>query len=252
MSERLTKLGIKQVIRLEWMDYVLELLLSRMNPDEVREALEDYLIDKKQSGGFGERGREAFKMSLTILMNIWITPDEELLPLRDACLEFARKETSKTLILHWVMISTAYPFWQSVADVFGQLFTYQEVIAKKQIIQRIKQVYGDRQTVSRYARYVISSMIAWGILDYAERIGYYVQNRKFEIHDQNLVSLLYESILLNNNKFQMNYSKITNAGSLFPFIFETPAVGTITQTNPRIRILASGFSGSILEITNES
>ena len=56
-KSRFDKVGIKQVIRLEWMDRCLSLLLSGMSASEIRKDLIDYLADKKQSGGTGERGK---------------------------------------------------------------------------------------------------------------------------------------------------------------------------------------------------
>jgi hypothetical protein len=58
MSKRHEKIGIKQVIRLEWMDHVLNMLLAGMEPESIRADLKSYLADKKQSGGTGERGKK--------------------------------------------------------------------------------------------------------------------------------------------------------------------------------------------------
>lgn len=149
MTNRLDKLGIKQVIRLEWMEYTLQLLLSNMASKEIRNELVDYLEDKKQSGGIGSRGNKTYTMAVNILMQAWVTPAVELIQLRDACIEYARGNSNSNMLLHWVMIGSAYPFWQNTASVMGRLFEFQKVIAKQQIVNRLKEVYGDRQTVSR-------------------------------------------------------------------------------------------------------
>ncbi|MBT4089535.1 MAG: hypothetical protein HOE30_13690, partial [Deltaproteobacteria bacterium] len=51
MSARHDKIGIKHVIRLEWMDKTLDMMLAGMSPKEIRKELDVFLSDKKQSGG---------------------------------------------------------------------------------------------------------------------------------------------------------------------------------------------------------
>lgn len=252
MNDRLTKLGIKQVIRLEWMAYTLELLLAGMGPDAIRDELEAFLEDKKQSGGIGERGNKTYTMAVHILMKAWVDPDDELVILRDACLGYAKDNPKNHLVLHWIILSSAYPFWFNVAKVFGQLFTYQDIVAKTQVIKRLMEIYGDRQTVSRNARYVIRSFIAWGIIDYSDRTGYYVRKESINIDDDYLVSLLYEGILLNTYDFRLLYQKISDSHALFPFSFSRPPADVISRINPRISLFANGYSGSALMIDSEN
>ncbi len=40
----------------------------------------------------------------------------------------------------------------------------QDQVTQTQTVNHLKELYGDRQTVSRYARCVIRSFIAWGAL----------------------------------------------------------------------------------------
>jgi hypothetical protein len=248
MSNRLTKLGIKQVIRLEWMEFTLSLLLAGLGEDEIRNELDAYLEDKKQSGGIGDRGDKTYTMALYILMKTWVSPVDELISLRNACLNYAREKTKNHFVLHWIMLSTAYPFWHNVTRVLGNLFTYQDIVAKKQVIKRLKEIYGDRQTVSRNARYVITSMIAWEIIDYSDRTGYYIQKEPISIIDDYLISLLYEGILLNTSDFRSSYQNITDSKAHFPFLFSKPTMERITRVNPRISVLANGYSGTLLTL----
>ena len=106
-------------------------------------------------------------------------PDKEIKQFRDVALVHANKISVKERMpLHWAMISAAYPFWAGVAKHVGRLLNLQDQITKKQIIQRLKEQYGDRQTISRYARYVIRSFVAWGVLNDTHAKGVYVQDKK--------------------------------------------------------------------------
>ena len=51
MGSRHEKIGIKQLIRLEWMDNVLSMLLAGMSETLIRQELDVYLSIHKPSGG---------------------------------------------------------------------------------------------------------------------------------------------------------------------------------------------------------
>src|SRR5665647_1684878 len=105
MSKRHEKIGIKQVIRLEWMDHVLNMLLAGMEPESIRAELKNYLADKKQSGGTGERGEKTYLMAIGPL-SAWFDPESELVDFRDHALMTASKLQQKQwLPLHWAILS---------------------------------------------------------------------------------------------------------------------------------------------------
>ncbi len=236
MSPRHEKIGIKHVIRLEWMDKTLDMMLAGMAPTDIRKELDEFLCDKKQSGGIGERGKEAYKKAVTNLMLTWCTPEKEIIPFRDAVLALVKKTpVSERLPLHWAMINAVYPFWFGVANQIGRLLNLQDQITKKQIIQRLKEQYGDRETISRFARYVIRSFVAWGILEDASIKGNYIQARKFPTTPQQ-VAILAESILLSSPESPLALKSVIHSPSLFPFDI-SPVTGDYLQKNsPRILV----------------
>ncbi|MCK5164704.1 MAG: hypothetical protein KAQ72_13350 [Desulfobacula sp.] len=236
MSARHEKIGIKHVIRPEWMDKILDMMLAGMSPKEIRNELDEFLSDKKQSGGTGERGKEAYKKAVTNLMLTWCTPEKELIPFRDAVLAIAKTTpVSERLPLHWAMISAAYPFWYGVAKQIGRLLNLQDQITKKQIIQRLKEHYGDRETISRFARYVIRSFVAWGILKDASIKGNYIQAMRIPTNQQQ-IAILTESILLSTPESPLALKNVMESASLFAF--ETsPITGDYLLKNcPRINV----------------
>jgi len=79
-------------------------------------------------------------------MKIWVSPDPGLIPFRDASLAFLREHPSMALVVHWGMISAIYPFWFNVARQTGRLLALQDQVTQTQIINRLKEQYGDRQT----------------------------------------------------------------------------------------------------------
>ena len=69
-------------------------------------------------------------------MKIWVSPDPELVPFRDASLAFLREHPSMTLAVHWGMISAVYPFWFNVARQTGRLLALQDQVTQQQIINQ--------------------------------------------------------------------------------------------------------------------
>ena len=248
MADRLKKIGIKQVVRLEWMERSLQMLLADMKPEEIKLELFDYLENRKQSGGIGDRGIKTFPMAINILMQSWVKPHLDIVPLRDACLEYASNDPSSNKLIHWVMISTAYPFWFQTSNVIGRLFGLQEIISKQQIIKRLKEIYGDRQTVARNARYVIRSFVAWDIIKDTDKRGYYCADDAFNTEEEYLISLLCECNLLNTRDGKLPFSSMINSPAFFHFPHPDTAPGTIDNLNPRIGITLNGIDDSIFSI----
>jgi len=150
MGKRHEAIGIKQAIRFEWMQKAANLLLAGLDAKTIRQELHEFLADRKGNGSEGERSDQTRTFVVNNLMKIWVSPDPELIPFRDASLAFLRENPSMALAVHWGMISAVYPFWFNVARQTGRLLALQDQVTQTQIINRLKEQYGDRQTVSRY------------------------------------------------------------------------------------------------------
>ena len=146
------------------------------------------------------------------------------------------------------LISAAYPFWFNVARQVGRLLNLQDQITKQQIVRRLKEQYGDRQTVSRITRYVIRSFVAWGVLKDTDKKGCYGRGDILRIHDQRTASLLIEGALhtLPEGKSSAN-DLHANPGF---FIFEFPIVTgeLIAQDNQRIDVMRFGVDEEIVTL----
>ena len=155
------------------MDRVVQLMLAGMSEAKIRNELDEFLKTQKQSGGTGQRGEKTYGMAVSILAS-WFSPDSDLIALRDDVLMLARNlPIEQWLPLHWLVISASYPFWFNVAKQVGRLFNLQDQITQAQVFGRIKEQYGDRETVARNARYTMRSFVAWGILKDSETKGCY-------------------------------------------------------------------------------
>lgn len=242
MKSRQDKIGIKQVIRLEWMDKTLDMFLAGMSSDEIRIELSQYLANKRQSGGTGERGEKTYVIAIGILMQTWCKPDVDIKALRDDALAFARQIKIKDrLPLHWAMISASYPFWAEVAKQTGRLLNLQNQVTQQQIVKRLKEQYGDRPTISRYARYVIRSFISWGILNDTERKGCYKRCVPIEILTNKELLILIESSLLTFPEGMSALGVLLNSPSFFPFNLPVISGDLIAHNSSRITVVRYGI-----------
>ena len=249
-SSRYDKIGIKQVIRLEWMDKALDLLLAELPTKDIRSELMEYLSNKKQSGGEGQRGKEAIIKALSILMQAWCTPAKEITALRDDCLSVARKiPQNKRLFLHWSMISAAYPFWLSTAKQTGRLLKLQDQTTQKQIVSRLKEQYGDRETIARYGRYVVRSFIAWGVLKDTKAKGFYAKGTQQIISSQTNALLLFESSLLSIPEGKSTIRSLLSSPGLFPFSLPNLSGDLISMKSPRLEIVHHGLDDEIVKLS---
>lgn len=248
MGKRHDKLGIKQTIQKQWMDRVLRLLLAGMSETEIRSDLDKYLATQKQSGGFGERGEKTYGIAIGILAS-WFSPSNEILRFRDAALPLAQELSEEMwLPLHWAVISATYPFWFNVAKQVGRLLNLQEQITQTQVFNRIKEQYGDRETVARNARYTVRSFVAWGVLKDTSVKGCYEKGLSFSIPDQKLGILMLEAALYAVPEGKGTLSLLCNHPAFFPFLFPTLTAEFIARHADRIDVIRHGLDDILLKL----
>lgn len=233
-KSRFDKVGIKQVIRLEWMDRCLSLLLSGMSATEIRKDLIDYLADKKQSGGTGERGDKTYIIAIGILA-AWFDPSPELIDLRDRLLLKAKNcSVENWLPLHWAMMIAAYPFWYNVAIQTGRILALQDKVTQKQIFDRLVERYGERATVLRNARYAVRSFVAWGVLVDTEIKGRYKKNEPLAISDPQIMAMLFEAMLISTPEHKAPLRSLMASPALFPMYLAMDVAQQSIASNPRL------------------
>lgn len=248
MGNRHELIGIKQVIRLEWMEKAVNLLLAGLDTKTIRQELHEFLSDRKGNGTVGERSSQTRIFVVNNLMNIWGSPDPKLIPFRNASLELLREKPSMAMAVHWGMISAAYPFWFNVARQTGRLLALQDQVTQTQIINRLKELYGDRQTVSRYAQFVIRSFVAWGTLKDSITKGCYEKAVPVNIADANLAILMFESALLATPGAKGTFLLFLNNPAFYPFQLPRITGDVVSQRNERINVVRYGLDDELLQL----
>ena len=245
--KRYSTIGIKQIVRIEWMEKTSNLLLSGLSNDEIRQELKIYLIDKMGNGSTGERSEEASRFSVNILMNTWIVPDKCLVDFRDSGIDLLKILPKEDRVaVHWGMICATYPFWYNVANQIGILLNLQETISAQQITQRVIENYGDRPTVSRNARFVTRSIYYWNMLREKEKCGNYSRGIVRKINSVPLLAWLIEAQLHSIPEGRLPLSVIQKNPAFFAF--DIPYFhGNMSQfSNNRIEIIKNGYTDELV------
>ena len=248
MGKRHETIGIKQTIRLEWMQKAANLQLSGLDARTVRQELHKFLTERKGDGSEKKRSDQTRTFVVNNLMKIWVSPEPELIPFRDASLAFLRDHTSMGLAVHWGMISAVYPFWFNVAQKAGRLLALQDQVAQTQIINRLKEQYGDRRTVSCYACFVIRSFIAWGALKDSEAKGCYEKSTPVNVADSDLAILMFESALHAIPEAKASMGLLLNNPAFFPFQLPMTTGGFISRRSDRIDVVRHGLDDELLKL----
>ncbi len=250
MGKRHEAIGIKQTIRIEWMQKTADFLLAGLDAKAIRKELHEFLSDQNGNGSEGIRSAQTRTFAVNNLMKVWVSPDPELLYFRDASLVFLREHPSKGLAIHWGVMSATYPFWFNVARQTGRLLALQHQVTQAQIINRIKEQYGDRQTVFRYARYVLRSFVIWGVLKDSGAKGCYEKSVPVNIADSNLAILIFQAALHATPEGKGELGLLLNNPAFFPFYLPTIAADFVSQHSDQIDVVRYGLGDELLKLSH--
>lgn len=244
MSSRQVSLGIKQTLRLEWLEKAAFLQLSGMDPDSIRQELHQFLSHKTGSGDFKERGETSRSQAVNILKKVWITPESELKSLRDRALAFLQENPEDARAIHWCMVSAAYPFWFQVATQTGRLLTLQSLVTQKQVLNRLKEQFGDREAVGRTTRHVLRSFVAWGVLKDTKVKGCYERTKPIQVGHPLLAVFLLESALCAIPSGRIVLEQLKALPALFPFNLPYLSGESVGQRTNPIQVVRYGLEES--------
>lgn len=248
MGKRHEKLGIKQTLQKHWMDFTVQMMLAGMSKKEIRAELDNFLATQKQSGGTGERGEKTYGIAISLLAS-WFSPNHELIAFRDDALSLARKlPANEWFPLHWAIIAASYPFWFNVAKQTGRLLNLQDQVTQLQVFNRLKEQYGDRETVARNARYTVRSFVAWGALKDTEVRGCYEKSVSVSVVDTDLAILMFESVLHATPDAKGALGLLLNNPAFFPFQLPAMTGDFISQRSDRIDVVRYGLDDEMLKL----
>lgn len=245
MTRRTDQIGFSQRVRLEWLEQTANLVLAGNDKAAVNDALQETLNDKVSVGGQAERGNR--EKIITILLKTWLTVPTELKSLRVEGLElFKRVPRRDHLAIHWGMVMAVYPFWSGVAVQVGRLLRLQGSAAAAHVQRRVREQYGERETVSRAARRVLRSYVDWGLLFESGLKGIYTQGPLIRVDDPTLVSWVVEASLHARTNGSAAVRDLLESPELFPFQLKPVTADYLLNGSPRLEVLRHGLDEDLV------
>jgi hypothetical protein len=216
VSERPRMIGYNRTVKLPWLDETVDLYLAGQSEAEIGQVLRERLQDQLSVGSNAERGSR--EKTITILLKTWVRVPARVGGLRDEGIGLLRRvRRSERLPLHWGMTMAAYPFWRVVADVTGRLFRLQGTASAQQVQRRVRELHGEREAVSRSARYVLRAFADWGVIADTEAKGTYVPAPATRIDDPLIGTWLLEAALFASEADSTDFKGLVHSPALFPF-----------------------------------
>ena len=235
-------IGIDRRLQLAWLESTASLYLAGTPPREIGTVLRGMLGDKLSVGTAGRRG--TLEKTITILVRIWATTPKELRPLRDDGLKLLQVGSSETgVAVHWGMTMAVYPFWGIVADITGRLIKLQGSATIAQILRRIKEQLGERETVTRAAQRVVRSYVDWRVLSDTSEKGMYSMAPQMVVTDERVAAWLIEATLRSCGSDSAPLKVLITSPMIFPFKIGVLPVSRLTG---RVELHRQGLDEDVL------
>jgi hypothetical protein len=231
--------GFSQKVQLAWLDYTAGLVLAGKEKTTINEIMQAYLIDKLSVGGSAVRGTR--EKTITILMKIWANPPDHLQGLRDDGLALLRRlSSSDHLAIHWSMTLAVYPFWGTVAETVGRLLRLQKEVGAAQVQRRIREQFGERETVARAARRVLRSLIDWGVLVEGGKKGVYRAANPVIVGDPALHRWVIEAFLASHAPDWQALATLDKHPAFFPLAVDRTTTALL-ETSLHVEVVRHGL-----------
>lgn len=167
-------------LRASWIREGLRLLAEGLDEAAWLERMEDLV---KQSNS----GKDSIKKSMRYLRHIWIEPGGAD-ALRSEAVQLYRSRPSEkaSIILSWGMAIATYPFLNDVAATVGRMLRVQPEVKLEQLLRKLTETYGERETVRRSGRYALGVITDFGFVQHATGAGCYVLGQPVKIEPADL------------------------------------------------------------------
>lgn len=242
------EVGFNQRIRLEWLERAAALAFAG-DRTEAKEVLDEVVGSTLSIGSSATRGNK--DKAVSILLRVWVSPHIELEPFRDSGLFLFKKlPSSKHLPLHWGMVMATYPFFGVVVENAGRLLNLQSTISTDQVQQRLRELYGERETVFRAVRRTLRCLIDWEVMRDTNKKGVYSANSKYSVDDTDLAAFLLEAVLRSTGSSTFALKAATAHPSLFPFILPNLGAADVERFG-RLELYRQGLDEDIVLLKDE-
>jgi len=245
------QIGFSQRVRLEWLEKTANMVLAGCDRAAVTAALNDMLEKDTVPGCNRDK-------VISILRKVWVTTPEELIPLRNDALDFLSTRSTTlspdqlSVVVHWGMVMAVYPFWSSVAIPTGRLLRLQGSVAASQVQRRVREQYGERDTVFQATRHVLRSYTDWGVLQETGEKGIYHAGETLTVDDPGLIAWLAEACLYARASGPALLKDLTGSPGLFPFDIKPVHALSLMDASSRLDVIPHELDDSLVMLRKQT
>jgi hypothetical protein len=237
-------IGYNRTVKLRWLDETVDLLLAGESEAAISDTLRQRLGDQLSVGSHALRGSR--EKTITLLLKTWVRVPSRIEGLRDdAIRELGKVRRAERLPFHWGMTMAAYPFWRVVADVTGRLLRLQASASASEVQRRVRELYGERETVSRSARYVLRAFADWGVVVETDAKGRYVGANPTRVDDPPAATWLLEATMFAGETSSTDFRSLANSPALFPFQLTRITSDALTASR-RLEVVRHGVGDDLV------
>lgn len=201
--------GLSRAIKIEWLNKVVSLVNEGMEPDNIKDALNDYI-------SFEISSPDNIRKSRDILMNLWVYPfeSEKANQIRKLALDAINNGNENRLAMHWCMLLLYYPVFVDVTGMIGKLSSMQDSFSLAWLKTKMFEEWGERTTLFHSLDKIMQTLRQVGVVD--SKKGVYTVNH-YEIEDATTKKLLIKTILTLKMQAYYELSELDKVPQMFPF-----------------------------------
>ena len=249
-KNRFTQIGLDRLIRLAWLEKTASLALAGNDAASIKSILQGDLQSSFRSANIDVRG--SIDKTITILLRVWLTTPNELELLRHGGLDLLKHVPPRDhLAVYWGMVMAVYPFWSSVAMQVGRLLRLQGSVAATHVQRRVREQYGERETVSRRTRYALRSYLDWGVLQESGTQGVYSAEASLALDDSRLIAWLVEAALHARANGSALLKDLLDSPSLFPFRIKPIRAESLVAVSSRLDLIRHGLDDDLIMLRKQ-
>ena len=210
MSLRKNIIGFDRQLKNEWLNKIAFLVSDGNSSEEIK---------TKFRNTFEDQTSDALRKTLNLLMGIWATVPEEIIPLRNSAITlFLNADDQEKKVIHYYLAIANYPFFYDVCLLAGRSLRLSETIQTKQIITKIQEKWGDRSTTIRAVQRSIKTIEEWGWLKSGKQGEFFQEtNKSIFFIPEKLQGFIANCILFGALRSSMLIEEIVGNPCNFPF-----------------------------------
>ena len=241
MSSRVV--GFDRELKKSWLDLTARLVVAGVTDKELKAELDSSLAGELSDNGCvrGAKGK-----TITVLMKLWGKVPANVQAIRDEAIKImALPSPADRLLLHWCLAMAVYPYFYDAVENVGRLASLQGSFSVSQLQRRMREKYGERETVSRAVNRLVQSLLEWGVIEELPEKRTFKTVQVVTVHDANMTVWVLEASLIASGNKSGPVDGLIKSQALFPFKFNILNT-TIFSQHPRLQLFRQGVDEDVV------